>query len=335
MKKLLIVLSVMVGLASCNGGKSFKIKVNLENSNGKTVYLQRYHADVMQTLDSVVAKNNIAVFKINKSDNLDALHIMMKGWRRPLAFFSDNQDVMIIGDCQKTGGIKIIASESQKKLEDFETEIDKIEDEQKLYYAAMRFVKENIENATGPYVLYRYKWAFSYEDLNKLYESIPSEVQSGYKYLVVKYIKDLQRTQTGNSYIDFTQKDVNGNDFTMSSVIGKSKIIILDFWASWCPDCRKENPNIVAIYNEFKNKGLDIVSVSLDTDETAWKKGIADDKLTWTNHVSDLQGWKNSVAAEYCIAFIPQNLILDKNGIILEKNLTGAKLKDFISKALQ
>jgi len=334
MKKLLIVLSVMVGLASCNGGKSFKINVNLENSNGKTVYLQRYCADVMKTLDSVVAKDNIAIFKIEKSDNLDAFHIMMKGWRRPVVFFSDNQDVTITGDYQKANEIKVMASESQKKLEDFETKINKIEDEQELYYSALRFVKENIENAMAPYVLYRYKWIFPYEDLNELYKSIPSEVQSGYKYLVVKYIKDIQRTQPGNPYINFTQKDVNGNDFTMSSVIGKSKIIILDFWASWCPDCRKENPNIVAIYNEFKDKGLDIVSVSLDTDEAAWKKGIADDKLTWANHVSDLQGWKNSVAAEYSIAFIPQNLILDKDGNILEKNLNSEKLKDFVSKAL-
>lgn len=335
MKKLLVILSVMVGLASCNGGKSFKINVNLDNSNGKTVYLQRYVGDVLKTLDSVVAKDNIAVFKVKKSDNLDALHIMINGWRRPVVFFADNQDVTITGDYQKAGAIKILASENQKNLEEFETTINKIEDEQELFYTAMRFVKENIENTMAPYVLYRYKWAFPYEDMKKLYESISPDMQSGYKYAVLKYIKDLQRVQPGNPYINFTQKDVNGNDFTMSSVIGKSKVIILDFWASWCPDCRKENPNMVALYNEFKDRGLDIVSVSLDTDEAAWKKAIEDDKLSWPIHVSDLQGWKNSVAAEYCIAFIPQNIVLDNNGNILEKNLSYDKLREVASRALR
>ena len=121
----------------------------------------------------------------------------------------------------------------------------------------------------------------------------------------------------------------------MSEFIGKAKIIILDFWASWCPDCRKENPNLVEVYKEFKDKGLDIVSVSLDTDAEAWKKAVADDNLTWKNHVSDLKGWKNAVAEQYTIAFIPQNLVLDANGIILEKNLSGDKLRELVSSNLK
>ena len=333
MKKLFIAALVMISMVSCT--KSFKINVNLENSTGKTVYLQRYDGSVMNNLDSVVATDNTAVFKVKQSENLDAYSVMIKGWRRPLTFFADNQDVTITGDYQKYNGINVLASESQEKLNKFMQEVNEIEDEQEIYYFVLDFVKQNIDNPISAYALYRYKWAFQIEDLDKLIETMPQEMQSAYKNLVIEYMEGLKLTQPGMPYIDFTQKDVDGNDFKMSSLIGSAKIIILDFWASWCPDCRKENPNLVKIYNEFKDKGLDIVSISLDTDEVAWKKAIADDNLTWKNHVSDLQGWRNAVAEQYTIAFIPQNLILDSNGIILEKNLSGDKMKDFISSYLK
>ena len=332
MKKLLIAIMVMMAVTSCN---SFKINVNLENSNGKTVYLQRYDGEKMNNMDSVVAKDNQAVFKVKKSENIDAFCIMIKGWRRPLTFFADNQDVTITGDYQNYNGINVLASESQEKLNTFMTEVNKIEDEQEIYYYVLDFVKQNIDSPLSAYALYRYKWAFPLEDLEKICDMTPQDMQSAYKDLIVEYMEGLKLTQPGMPYIDFTQKDVDGNDFTMSKFVGSAKVIILDFWASWCPDCRKANPNLVALYNEFKDKGLDIVSVSLDTDAEAWKKAIADDKLVWKNHVSDLQGWKNAVAEKYTIAFIPQNLVLDAHGVILEKNLPDDKMREIISSILK
>lgn len=332
MRNLLIAILIMMGMASCN---SFKINVNLENSNGKTVYLQRYDDGKMNTLDSVVAKNNKAVFKIKKSDNQDAYCIMVKGWRRPLTLFADNQNVMITGDYQNYNEIKISASESQKKLDAFMTEVNKIENDKEIYYCVLDFVKQNFDNPIAPYVLYRYKWAFQLDDLKRLDEMMPADMQSAYRTLVNKYMQGLKLTSVGMPYIDFMQKDVNGEDFKLSSVIGKSKIIILDFWASWCPDCRKENPGLVAVYNKFKNKGLDIVSVSLDTDAEAWKNAIEKDNLSWKNHVSDLKGWANAVAEMYTIAYIPQNLILNENGVILEKNLPTEKMEDFFGSILK
>lgn len=332
MKKLLIAVLVILGMASCN---TFKIKVNLENSNGKTVYLQRYDGLDMKTLDSVVVKGDNAVFKVKQNENTDAYNIMIDGWRRPLTFFADNQDVTITGDYQNYNGINVLASESQEKLNKFMTEVNSIENEQEIYYYVLDFTKQNIENPLAPYALYRYKWAFSLNDLENLYDAMPADMHSAYKYLVVEYIKGLKLTEIGMPYLDFTQKDVNGEDFTLSSVIGKSKIVILDFWASWCPDCRKENPGLVAIYNEFKDKGLDIVSVSLDLNEAAWKKAIADDNLSWKNHVSDLKGWGNAAADMYTIAYIPQNIFLDENGIIVKKNVPAERMKEFLDSFLK
>lgn len=332
MKKLFLALLVMMIMTSCN---SFKINVNLDNTTGKTVYLQRYDGSNMIILDSTVAKNDIAVFKVKRSENTDAYCIMLNGWRRPLTFFADNQDVTISGDYQNYNGINVLASSSQEKLNKFMNEVNKIEDEQEIHFFVLDFVKQNIDNPVGPYALYRYKWAFSLNDLENLLEVMPGDLKSSYKDMVDDYVEGLKRTQVGQSYIDFSQTDVNGELFTLSNVIGKSEIIILDFWASWCPDCRKENPGLVAVYNQFKDKGLDIVSVSLDTDETAWKNAIEKDNLTWKNHVSDLKGWNNAVATEYTIAFIPQNLILDKNGTIIEKNLPAEKMEELFNSMLK
>ena len=335
MKKSLIALLVMTVLTSCFSCKSFKVNVNLENSTDKTVYLERLDGGEMVKIDSAVAKENTAIFKVRQSDNNDALYIMMDSWRRPLVFFADNQDVTVTGDCQKAGEIKIEASESQEKLNKITTELNMMEDEEEIHYAALKFVKENIDNPVGMYIMYRYKWAFELSDFNNLFEAIPADMQSSYKLAVEKYIENLKMTQPGQPYIDFTQTDLNGNIFTLSELVGKSEVIILDFWASWCPDCRKANPDLVKIYNEFKDKGLEIVSVSLDTDETAWKNAIEKDGLTWPVHVSDLKGWNNEVAQKYTIAFIPQNLIIGKNGLILEKNLPFEKMEDLLLNNLQ
>ncbi|MBR5663919.1 MAG: AhpC/TSA family protein [Bacteroidales bacterium] len=332
MKKVFLALFVMLMMVSCN---KFKINVNLENSDGKTVYLERYVGTEMSILDSVVAKDNTAVFKVKPSDNLDPYCVMIKGWRRPLTFFADNQDVTITGDYQKYNGINVLASESQEKLNKFTEEVNGIEDEQEIHYCVLDFVKQNIDNPLAPYVMYRYKWTFSLSDFYKLMEVIPAEMNSAYKDLVMDYVNGLEMTEVGKPFIPFIQKDVNGEDFNMKEIIGESKIIILDFWASWCPDCRKENPGLVEIYNEFKDKGLDIVSVSLDMDEAAWKKAIEDDNLTWKHHVSDLKGWNNEVAKMYCIAYIPQNILIDENGIIVKKNVPAERMKEFLGSFLK
>lgn len=331
MKKLLIALIVMMTVTSCN---SFKINVNLENSNGKTVYLQRYDGEKMNNMDSVVAENNRATFKVKKSDYNDAFGLMVKGWRRPLTLFADNQDVMVTGDYQDYNGVKIVASESQEKLNKFMHEVNNIEDENEIHHYVLDFVKQNIDNPVGTCVLYRYKWDMTLSELEYFYNIMPTDMNNSYKDLVVKYIKGLQMTEVGMPFIDFIQKDVNGENFTLSSVIGKSKVLILDFWASWCPDCRKENPGLVAIYNEYKDKGLDIVSVSFDVDEAVWKKAIEDDNLSWKHHVSDLKGWNNATAELYTIGYIPQNIIFDENGIIVKKNVPTERLKEVMESLL-
>ena len=333
MKKILIAILVLISMVSCT--KSFKINVNLENSTDKTVYLQKYVDGTFKNVDSVVAKDNLAVFSIQQSVVCEPYNIMMKGWKRPLVVFADNQDVTISGDCQKYSEIKVKASATQELLNIFNAEMNLLKTEEEMYYAAMGFVKENSNNIVSPFVLYRYKGFFKLDELERLYETFPETVQGTYKDLVLKYIEKVRTTEPGQPYIDFTMKDLNGNDLALSTVVGNSKFVILDFWASWCPDCRANNPELVKVYNMYKDKGLDVFSVSLDENETAWKEAIEKDGLTWTNHVSDLKRWNNEAADLYGVAFIPQTFLIDDNGIILEKNLPDDKLEEVLSSRLK
>ena len=146
-----------------------------------------------------------------------------------------------------------------------------------------------------------------------------------------------QATEIGQTAPAFTAPSPDGEMIALNDI--KGKLTLIDFWASWCKPCRRENPNVVKVYNKYHDKGLEIISVSLDgtrsqkDPKAAWLKAIEDDNLTW-NHVSNLQYFNDPVARSYYIRSIPATFLLDENGKILAKNLRGPALEQAVAKHL-
>ena len=131
----------------------------------------------------------------------------------------------------------------------------------------------------------------------------------------------------GKEAPDFEEFLTDGKTpFKLSSTRGK--VVLLDFWASWCGPCRKENPNVVNMYKKYKDKGFTVVSVSLDNDKQKWLGAIQNDQLSWPNHVSDLGGWNSKVPKKYGVNSIPLTVLIDRDGKIIDTNLRGPSLEE-------
>jgi peroxiredoxin len=134
----------------------------------------------------------------------------------------------------------------------------------------------------------------------------------------------------GDEALDIVMADPDGNIRKLSDLRGK--VVLLDFWASWCGPCRRENPTLVRAYEKYKSQGFEIFSVSLDSNADKWKKAIEKDGLVWPNHVCDMQGWRNAASRAYGISSIPHTMLVDRDGIIIRTHLRGPAVETELEK---
>ena len=143
----------------------------------------------------------------------------------------------------------------------------------------------------------------------------------------------------GNRVTELSYPGIDGNPISISSL--KGNIVLIDFWASWCQPCRYENPELVRLYQQyhpvkFKDaKGFEIYSISLDVNRDSWMRAIANDRLVWKSHVSDLRGWNSDAAEKFGIRSIPSSILIDEKGKIIAKNLTPPEIEHALEKRIE
>ncbi len=172
----------------------------------------------------------------------------------------------------------------------------------------------------------------------KVYKAIALMCLSAVATFAFTYVATDSIPAIGDDAPEIAMTGLKGDEMKLSDL--KGKVVLIDFWASWCRTCRVENKNITAAYKKYKNEnfdignGFEVYAISLDSDPALWETAIANDNLSWKYHVSDLKKWKSPVVDDYNFKYLPHNLLIDENGKILAKGLFGKKLDEFLASHL-
>lgn len=206
----------------------------------------------------------------------------------------------------------------------------------------IQYIADNITNPVGAYMFFgRPTEMFTEELYQQLYQKVDGIFRDHYEQRILReknereYIaRSQQLTHKGNPYRDFSSKTIDGKDVHFSDYVKEGCVTLLDFWASWCGPCRQEAPEIIALYEKYHGKGLNIVSLSLDNNRTAWLKAIKDLGLPWTQLCS-LKAWKDEAVRNYAVQSVPYIVLIDKHGNLSEKNIHGDQLEQLVKQLIE
>ena len=193
------------------------------------------------------------------------------------------------------------------------------------------FYRNNINTAFGQEIFAESRWTrrLNPEQLESVVNAVTDEAfkeTEVYQYAADRLLR-MKISRPGNPYTNIVSKDPNGNTVALANYVGNGKYVLLDFWASWCPDCRVEMPALVELYAAYKDKNFEIVGYSLDRDKDAWIKGIETLNMTWPQ-LSDCDYWNSQGAKLYAVQFIPQTVLINPEGMIIERGLEIGALKE-------
>ena len=364
MKKYLFLILAVAVFVACQKQTGFKINVKLEGAEGQ-VLLEKVSEGKLMPVDTADIVDGVAVLEGQVPYPSDYV-ISVVGHRGKTVVFVENKPMSISGHVDSLNLIVVKGSVTHDEYAGLDTQLREITEKYMALYEESRaavaagdtakgkelmvevetlyestntlrddFIKTNTSSYVTPFLISRNQHGKEADELEEMINALDPKLDTIPAIVEIKeYIIKLKKVAIGVVAPDFTQNDVDGNPVKFSDIYSQNELTLLDFWAAWCGPCRAENPNVVAVYNEFNSKGFTVFGVSLDRTKDQWVKAIEDDKLTWT-HVSDLSYWDNKAAQIYAIRSIPSSLLVDKNGVIVAKNKRGDELRETVAEFLQ
>ena len=315
--KLLLLSSIVLTLSSFDTKPAYTISGKINVSSG-IIYLKGFRNKIFFNVDSAKIVNGQFSFKGSvKRPDLFGLALDRAESFSPYYIFVENSPIQVNIDTAHVRSAAVTGSASHRLFQNYRSKFDG--------FNIDSLIKSNPASPVAAYILYR-NFATSLTP-KQLEASLalfdPSLADLSFLKELKEIVKVKQRVDAGNPAVDFSALTPEGKSIKLSSYFGN--YLLLDFWASWCGPCRRENPNLVKLYNKYKAKGFTIFGVSLDQKKESWTAAIAKDNLTWT-HVSDLKFWDSAPAKLYAVRTIPSNFLIDPQGNIIAHNLTGEEL---------
>jgi thiol-disulfide isomerase/thioredoxin len=293
-------------------------------------YLDNISSGAFIHMDS--AYTMAGVFLFNGSLSVKVLHVVIR-----TSDFSDirylwleNSAISVQGEKGKFREAVVEGSKTQREQDMLDSAIHSTNDEKG---QSILFIRNHPTSIVSAEVLDAYCTLWGKDTSTILYNSFSNEVKNtSYARNVFEFITLNRNLKTGDRYVDFSQPNIYGKNIRLSDYNGK--VVLLEFWASWCGPCRKGNPELVKIYGEFKNKGFDILGVAAEMEKKEWIDAVQKDSLLWQN-VTDLRYDKNKAVLIYGVSYYPTNFLIDKNGMIAARDLTGDKLREKLKELLK
>jgi peroxiredoxin len=364
MKNALYLFVISLLLFSCTTQPVYKISGDISGIEDGKVYLFKFESGQKVLLDSAEITDGKFFLKGElKSPELLNLQISDPSATLPVFLdasdisievdFNDLQNALITGSASHDKYVEYtkVAGDYNKRLrtvyeailelqregdeiaanEKYETDYKPIEEESREY--TLNYIKENSASHVAAWLLNSVAYSLELPQLDEKFKNLDESLSNSvYTQRLDEMITTLKRVDIGQPFVDIVLNDTTDTALPLSSFVGEGYVLI-DFWAAWCGPCRRENPHIVELYADFKDKGFEIYGVSFDRTREAWIQGIKEDKITWPQ-VSDLKFWNSEAGKLYGVRAIPHTVLIDPDGIIIAKNLRSAELREKLESVL-